>query len=88
MCQNQLDRACTCRTHHRCTQVLEGPDGAQSVGWPAYHSSHSHASPLLHDIDYDGVRDVVLATYDGEILFFKDTVGSAQCSMCVYVCVV
>ncbi|KAF5841733.1 hypothetical protein DUNSADRAFT_11513 [Dunaliella salina] len=54
-------------------EVLEGPDGAQSVGWPAYHRSHAHASPLLHDIDYDGVRDVVLATYDGEILFFKDT---------------
>jgi len=48
------------------------------VGWPAYHRSHSHASPLLYDIDYDGVRDVVVATYDGEILFFKDTVRELE----------
>ena len=56
-------------------QVLESGDGAQAVGWPAFHQSTVHASPLLYDMDFDGVRDVMLATYDGEVLFFKDTVG-------------
>uniref|UniRef100_A0A7S0RKX6 DEX1 C-terminal domain-containing protein n=1 Tax=Chlamydomonas leiostraca TaxID=1034604 RepID=A0A7S0RKX6_9CHLO len=54
-------------------EVLEGPDGAQAVGWPAFHKSTTHSSPLLYDIDFDGVRDILLATYDGEVLFFKDT---------------
>ena len=55
-------------------QVLEGQDGAQAVGWPAFHKSTVHASPLLYDIDFDGVRDIVVSTYNGEILFYKDTV--------------
>ena len=55
-------------------QVLEGQEGAQAVGWPAFHKSMIHASPMLYDFDFDGVRDIMLATYDGEILFFKDTV--------------
>ena len=56
-------------------QVLEGLEGAQAVGWPAFHKSSVHASPLLYDWDFDGVRDVLLATYDGQVLAFKDTVG-------------
>ncbi len=56
-------------------QVLEGPDGAKSVGWPAFHKSTVMASPLLYDADLDGVRDAVLATYNGEVLFFKDSVS-------------
>jgi len=58
----------------RWLQVLEGPDGAKALGWPAFHKSHLHASPLLYDVDLDGVRDILVATYDGEILAFKDTV--------------
>lgn len=54
--------------------MLEAPDGAQAVGWPAFHKSTTHSSPLLYDIDFDGVRDILMATYDGEVLFFKDTV--------------
>jgi hypothetical protein len=26
-------------------------------------------------MDFDGVRDIVLATYNGEVLFFKDNVS-------------
>lgn len=59
-------------------QVLGGPDGSQAVGWPAFHKSTMHASPLLYDIDFDGVRDVLLATYDGEIVFVKDTVSTVR----------
>ena len=40
-------------------------------GWPAYHQSMVHASPLLYDIDKDGVREIALATYNGEVLFFR-----------------
>nr|ASU91612.1 defective in exine formation 1 [Tapiscia sinensis] len=52
-------------------EVLEGSDGDKMPGWPAFHQSTVHASPLLYDIDKDGVREVALATYNGEILFFR-----------------
>lgn len=41
------------------------------LGWPAFHQSNVHASPLLFDIDKDGVREIALATYNGEVLFFR-----------------
>jgi len=53
-------------------ETLEAADGAVASGWPAFHKSSTHASPLLTDIDYDGVQDISIATYDGEVLFFKD----------------
>lgn len=56
--------------------MFEGRDGAKAPGFEAFHASTAHTSPLLYDIDLDGVPDIVLATYDGEILFFKDTVSS------------
>ena len=34
-----------------------------------------HTSPLMYDVDFDGVQDILVATYDGEVLFFKDTVS-------------
>lgn len=52
-------------------EVLEGSDGDKMPGWPAYHQSTVHASPLLYDIDKDGVREIALATYNGEVLFFR-----------------
>lgn len=57
-------------------QVLEGADGAKVEDFQAYHKAMVHTSPLLYDFDFDGIRDIVLATYDGDILFFKDTVSS------------
>jgi hypothetical protein len=69
------------------TEVLEGPDGAKALGWPGFHRSTVHASPLLYDIDLDGVRDVAVATYDGEVLFFKDNVRGLGCAMWRAVCV-
>jgi len=53
-------------------EVLEASDGAAAPGWPAFHKSSTHTSPLLVDVDFDGVQDIALATYDGEVLFFKD----------------
>ncbi|KAL9239025.1 hypothetical protein vseg_013383 [Gypsophila vaccaria] len=52
-------------------EVLEGSDGDKMPGWPAYHQSNVHSSPLLYDIDKDGVREIALATYNGEVLFFR-----------------
>lgn len=40
-------------------------------GWPAFHQSTVHSSPLLFDIDKDGMREIALATYNGEVLFFR-----------------
>ena len=56
-------------------QVVEGRDGGKLSGFEAFFKSSVHASPLLYDIDFDGIQDILVATYDGEILFFKDTVG-------------
>lgn len=61
-------------THPRPPQVFEGRDGAKVPGFEAFHASTAHTSPLTYDIDLDGVPDILLATYDGEVLFFKDTV--------------
>ncbi|XP_044473503.1 protein DEFECTIVE IN EXINE FORMATION 1-like [Mangifera indica] len=52
-------------------EVLEGTDGDKMPGWPSFHQSTVHASPLLFDIDKDGVREIALATYNGEVLFFR-----------------
>ena len=52
-------------------EVLEGSDGDKMPGWPAFHKSTVHASPLLYDIDKDGVGEVALATYNGEVIFFR-----------------
>lgn len=54
-------------------QVVEGGDGAKGE-WEAFHQSTVHTSPLLYDVDFDGVQDIVVTTYDGEVLFYKDTV--------------
>ncbi|KAG6769562.1 hypothetical protein POTOM_025210 [Populus tomentosa] len=61
-------------------EVLEGSDGDKMPGWPAFHQSTVHASPLLYDIDKDGVREIALATYNGEILFFRHVCTNAMVS--------
>nr|GMC69290.1 protein DEFECTIVE IN EXINE FORMATION 1 [Ipomoea batatas] len=52
-------------------EVLEGSDGDKVPGWPAFHQSTVHSSPFQYDIDKDGVREIGLATYNGEVLFFR-----------------
>jgi hypothetical protein len=56
-------------------QAVDGEDGARAAdsGWPAFHRSTVHASPLAYDLDFDGVLDVLVATYDGDILAVRDT---------------
>jgi hypothetical protein len=53
--------------------ALEGRDGARAPGFEPAHRSALHASPLLYDVDLDGVPDVLVATYDGEVHFFRDS---------------
>lgn len=60
-------------------QVLEASDGAKAAGWPAFHKSTVHTSPLMYDLDFDGVQDILLATYGGEILAFRDNVRRGAC---------
>uniref|UniRef100_A0A7S3XE24 DEX1 C-terminal domain-containing protein n=1 Tax=Picocystis salinarum TaxID=88271 RepID=A0A7S3XE24_9CHLO len=57
---------------HRYLEVMRGSTGEEVPGWPAEHPSDVHAAPLLHDVDHDGALDVLLATYDGHVLFYKD----------------
>jgi len=57
---------------HRYLEVIRGSTGEELPGWPAEHPSDVHASPLLYDVDEDGVLDVLLATYEGHVLAFKD----------------
>ncbi|KAJ4970335.1 hypothetical protein NE237_003434 [Protea cynaroides] len=52
-------------------EVLEGSDGDKMPGWPVFHQSTVHSTPILFDIDKDGVREIALATYNGEVLFFR-----------------
>ena len=58
--------------------VVEARDGARSPTFEGYHRSTLHTSPLMHDVDFDGVLDIVVATYDGQVKFFKDTVRGTQ----------
>ena len=55
---------------------MEGFTGGKPPGWPALHESQSHVSPLMYDIDMDGTPDIMLPTYNGHVLFFKDVVGA------------
>lgn len=62
----------------RRLHILEGRTGAEDTIFEAQHRSTLHASPLLYDIDFDGVLDILVATYDGDIQFFKDTGAEAS----------
>jgi hypothetical protein len=41
-----------------------------TTGWPAYHQSTVHSSALMYDIDKDGIREVALATFNGEGILY------------------
>ena len=55
-------------------QVLEGANGYKSTDFGGHHKSFLHTSPLLYDIDSDGVREILAATFDAEVTFFDDMV--------------
>jgi predicted metal-binding protein len=53
-------------------EVFQADNGAQAAGFPAWHADRVHSSPLMFDADHDGVQDILLATYSGDILFYRD----------------
>lgn len=57
---------------HGSLVVLDGRSGGQDVSFEGNLLSNMHVSPLLHDVDLDGVPDIVAASYDGKIQFLTD----------------
>eukprot|EP00824_Muranothrix_gubernata_P001186 TRINITY_DN113_c1_g1_i3.p1 TRINITY_DN113_c1_g1~~TRINITY_DN113_c1_g1_i3.p1 ORF type:complete len:387 (-),score=113.32 TRINITY_DN113_c1_g1_i3:10-1170(-) len=58
---------------NRFLEALDGNDGDKAPGWP-FTSVHRvfHASPLVYDIDHDGVGDLLFATGNGEVFFVRE----------------
>lgn len=59
----------------RSIHVVDGHTGGMDTTFEASHRSTLHTTPLMFDIDFDGVLDIVVATYDGDVQFFRDTVS-------------
>jgi len=60
-------------TFTRYLESVEGIDGHPTPGWPFnFLESSFHSSPLIHDVDGDGVQDVVVTTNDAEIVFLYE----------------
>ena len=52
--------------------MMEGRRGRAPAGWPLrlpYGVGASLSSPVLYDLDGDGVQEIVVATKDANILF-------------------
>ena len=57
--------------------LISGRSGAIDADFESGSHVHLYSSPLLHDIDFDGVLDVILPNYDGRVEFVKDTGADA-----------
>lgn len=68
-----MNGICTTVVFWLC-QVVEGGSGHKLTDFGGHHKSFLHASPLLYDMDGDGVREIGAATFDGEVTVFDDTV--------------
>jgi len=60
--------------------LISGRTGAIDTNFEVSLSrgAHLYASPLLYDVDYDGVMDVRVAGYHGRVEFVKDTGADAM----------
>lgn len=59
-------------TFVRFVEGLRGDDGHELAGWPyAFSRSSFHSSPLPHDIDRDGVDELILVSFDAEVVVLK-----------------
>jgi len=60
-------------TFTRYVEAIEAVDGHSAPGWPfGFLRSSFHSSPLIHDVDGDGIQDIVVATNDAEIVFLYE----------------
>ena len=59
-------------TFVRYAEAVDGADGHELPGWP-YSFSHStfHTSPLAYDVDADGVDELLLLSFDAELVFLS-----------------
>lgn len=57
--------------------LISGRSGAIDADFESGSHAHLYSSPLLHDIDFDGVLDIMLPNYDGRVEFMKDTGADA-----------
>jgi hypothetical protein len=71
--RNDVQRLRNTHNYRSVRRWLQGDNGAEVAGFPAFHEDKVHASPLLYDIDHDGIQDILLSTYNGEILFYQDS---------------
>lgn len=58
-------------THY--VEALDGATGNDVHGWPFAHASMRSQSSALHvDLERDGTPEVMVSTYDGQLVFFRD----------------
>jgi hypothetical protein len=59
-------------TFVRYAEAVDGVDGHELPGWPyAFTRATFHTSPLAYDVDGDGVDEMLLLTFDGEVVFLS-----------------
>jgi hypothetical protein len=70
-------------------EAIEGVDGEKEPGWPfAFPESWLLTSPLLYDVNGDGVDETLISTKDGELVFLRYVhVHTCACMcMCTSTC--
>ncbi|KAJ1620534.1 hypothetical protein T492DRAFT_888526 [Pavlovales sp. CCMP2436] len=66
----------TAATFARYVESVRGSDGHEMPGWPWEADGASfHASPLLVDMDSDGVDELVLVSSEGALYFLRQRTG-------------
>ena len=67
--QAGVGRTVLSSTFVRYIEAVSGADGHELPGWPyAFSRSSFHSSPLLLDVDRDGTDDLLLVSYDAELI--------------------
>lgn len=67
--QAGVGRTVLSSTFVRYIEALSGADGHELPGWPyAFSRSSFHSSPLLLDVDRDGTDELLLVSYDAELI--------------------
>ena len=66
------ERTVVASTFVRYLERVRGVDGHEERGWPhVFGRSSFHASPLAHDIDGDGVDELLFVSFDAEVVVLR-----------------